>query len=187
MSNKLPISYFNRDAISVAKDLLGKKLVRRIDSQLLTGYITETEAYLAQDDPASHFCRYKNPPSEFLQGPGTIYVYRIYGIYCCLNIITGLEDQPGAVLIRAITPQSGLDRMAKNRGMVVDNPDLTNGPGKICQALAIDTDHSASSINGSNLYLTEGVEVTEKMIHQTTRIGISQAKDLKLRFVIKTN
>jgi len=126
------------DTKQVAKDLLGKTLVRKIGTQILSGIITETEAYKGKNDPASHASRKKTERNKIMFGEvGVAYVYFTYGMHYCFNVVAKKEnDKAGAVLIRAIQPQQGINHMIKNRKTdIISN--LTNGPGKLTQAMQI--------------------------------------------------
>lgn len=161
---QLTTEFYNRHVSKVAQELLGKKLVFG-DQQ---GTITETEAYRGVDDPASHAYRGKTKRSVIMFGaPGHVYVYLIYGMYHCLNIVTEPEGQASAVLIR---------------GLKIDDLHL-DGPGKICRHLGITKQHNGINlITNPNFYLTTGIEVKEFVT--TPRIGISKAKEQLWRFYI---
>lgn len=162
---KLDHTFFNRNTVDVAIDLLGKKFL--FNSQV--AIITETEAYRGYDDAASHAYRGPTERSQIMFGEaGYSYVYLIYGIYYCLNIVTEEKGIAGAVLIRGIK----LDGVMYNK---------TNGPGKLCRHLGINKDHHALNITTHNkIYLTEGVKV--KNYFATERIGISAGTDKLWRF-----
>lgn len=188
---KLPLKFYRRDTITVAKELLGKKLVRILNGKKLSGLIVETEAYIGVDDLASHARRgLRTARNEvmYLEG-GHAYVYFIYGMYYCLNFVTKDRDQPEAVLIRAITPLDGLDEMLRLRN--VSRPlktkasgnsrweqNLTNGPGKLCLALDIDRKLNGEKLNGRVLYCEDGpTKVRARDIMATPRIGVDYAGD----------
>jgi DNA-3-methyladenine glycosylase len=138
VADLLPRVFYARSAIEVAPALLGKVLVREHGGVRLAGRIVEVEAYLGEEDAASHAFRGPTPRNRSMFGPpGHAYVYLIYGVHHCLNIVTGPEGEGQAVLIRALEPLEGLEIMRQRRGRVPDRH-LTNGPGKLCQALAID-------------------------------------------------
>jgi DNA-3-methyladenine glycosylase len=176
---RLPRSFFNHDTLQVARELLGCTLVHMLDDGTrLSGRIVETEAYLP-GDPASHGFRgrtKRNTPM-FMQA-GTAYVYFIYGMHFCFNVVTEGEGVPAAVLIRAVQPAEGLETMQRNRTGAKTRTvsDLCNGPGKLCQAFAIDR-----RINGIDLCNEESrlfIEASERversdLIEATPRIGIS--------------
>ncbi len=148
----LPRSFYARAAVDLAPDLLGKRLMRELDGRLLVGRIVEVEAYLGGEDAASHAFRGPTPRNRSMFGPpGHAYVYLIYGVHHCLNIVTGPEGDGQAVLIRALEPLAGLDVMRAHRGAVAER-DLTNGPGKLCQALGID-----KRLDGHDLCLGAGL------------------------------
>ncbi len=138
MADRLPCDFYARSAVALAPDLLGKRLVRRLNDVLLAGRIVEVEAYLGDEDAASHAFRGPTPRNRSMFGPpGHAYVYLIYGVHHCLNIVTGPEGDGQAVLIRALEPLMGVDVMRRNRGREAER-DLTSGPGKLCQALGVD-------------------------------------------------
>lgn len=166
--------FYNRDTLEVAKDLLGHRLCRKINGQILSGIIVETEAY-TQNDPACHAFKGKTPRALTLfKQPGLSYVYFIYGMYHCFNVITEPEKTAGAVLIRALEPI----------GSVIN----TNGPGKLCRELQITKELNEIDLTcDSLLWIEEGIKVPKNKIHTTTRIGIKQAADYPWRFYIKEN
>jgi len=172
----MPISYFKKDAIAVAQGLLGKI----ISYKGCSGMIVETEAY--KTDPASH--AYKITPRSriMLESFGKWYVYLIYGMYYCLNMTTNLDDV-GAVLIRAVRPISGLEKMKKRRG-TDDVKNLCSGPGKLCQAFGISKAENNSEVNKTIKIYDNPIKV--KMV-KTGRIGIKEEKPLLWRFYIKGN
>jgi len=185
-------NFFSRNTEKTARELLGKTLARIIDGKILTGIICETEAYVGPEDKASHASRGKTKRTKVMFGkPGVWYVYMIYGFYYCLNIVTEEKGYPAAVLIRAIEPKKGIGIMKKNRK--TDNvKNLTNGPGKLCQAMSIDKgDNNISALEkDSKLYIQEGIEIPEKNIVKTKRVGVDYAgvwKDKPLRFYIKNS
>jgi DNA-3-methyladenine glycosylase len=138
MTAILPAEFFARPTLTVARELLGQRLVRQVDGQQLSGLIVETEAYIGPDDTACHAGKGRTPRTEVMFGPaGFSYIYLIYGMYHMLNIVTEAVDFPAAVLIRAMAPEAGLAPMQANRGRA-RGKHLTNGPGKLCQALSID-------------------------------------------------
>lgn len=179
--------FYNRDPITVAKDLLGKVLVRETPEGVTAGVIVETEAYLAQGDPANHAFRGMTSRNKSMFGPpGHAYVYRIHQV-CCLNVVTEPEGVPSAVLIRALMPIEGIEMMRERLGRFDSLP--TTGPGKLCKAMAIDLSLDGWDLTlGEQLWVVEGnepVEFAESDIAVTTRIGVTAAKDLPLRFFLK--
>jgi len=188
---RLKTPFFARDTHVVAKSLLGKVLVRRWRGQTLAGRITEVEAYVGEDDLACHAAKGRTPRTDVMYGPpGHAYVYLIYGMYHCLNVVTEQADFPAAVLIRAIEPLTGTDAMRRLRA-VKDDRNLTNGPGKLTQALHID-----DALKGENLLTSErlfladdGHRYSARQIDATPRIGIDYAAHCAAylwRYVVKS-
>jgi DNA-3-methyladenine glycosylase len=179
----------------VARLLLGKLLVRRMDGVLLAGRIVETEAYFGKDDPAAHSYAGRTARTEVIFGPpGHAYVYFIYGMYNCLNVTCEPEGQAGCVLIRALEPIAGLDAMAANRGRAAGTKpsQLTGGPGRLCQALAITrTMHNGMDLTSpsSELQIRQPApdDHNPEEIAVTARIGITKAAQLPLRFTLAGN
>ncbi|TFG16522.1 MAG: DNA-3-methyladenine glycosylase [Promethearchaeota archaeon] len=196
MSNLTPIrrEFFSRDTIIVAKDLLGKYLVRKITNNLLIGKIIEIEAYLGTKDKASHSynLRKTNRTKIMYEKPGTLYVYLIYGMYHCLNVITEPEGIPCAILIRKLFPVKGIELMKERRKVKLgkDFKNLMDGPGKLCMAMDITKENSNgmdSCATDSKLFFSIGDSVDKENIKTGTRIGIDYAeedKDRLLRFWI---
>ena len=183
--------FYRQEAVTVAKELIGKKLVRKMDDKIIESKIVETEAYMGPEDKASHAYnnkRTKRTETMFAEG-GIAYIYLIYGMYYCLNIVTERKGKPEAVLIRAVEPLLGLDIIKKNRDIKSQKrEDLTNGPGKLCQALEID-----KSLNGVNfttnkeLYIEKGEENNFE-IGKGKRVNIDYAEEYKdklWRFYLK--
>lgn len=181
--------FFIKNSPHLAQDLLGKILVRKLKDQTLSGRIVETEAYLPFTDPAAHSYIGKTPRNSVLFGPpGFTYVHSIHR-YHCIDIAADEPGVPGSVLIRALEPIEGITSMKVNR-----NTDLllnlTSGPGKICQALNINREQNAIDVTDKDseiIVVDDGTQIQANQIVQTTRIGISKAKDLPLRFYIKGN
>lgn len=193
----LPSAYFDRPTVSVARDLLGAHLVREHPSGgRLVGRVVETEAY-TEDDPACHASHLSRDPEtgevmgqgrgrDLFAAPGTAYVYLIYGIHWLLNVVTEPEGTAGAVLIRAIEPTAGVDFMRSRRG-VERTVDLTNGPGKLTDALDVGEDFHRSALTGSPLYLAHGPAVDDDEVTQSARIGIFKAVERPWRWFVATN
>ena len=177
--------FFQRDTVLVAKDLLGKKLIRKINNKKCTGIIIETEAYRASDDPASHARIRKTKRNKIMfEEVGHAYVYFTYGMYHCLNVVArNKKFNAGAVLIRGVYPQLGIDIMSKLRNNTkIQN--LTNGPGKLTQALDITLQDNGNDLTKySSLYIANGIKI--KKIHKKSRIGISRGIDKKWNFSIE--
>lgn len=171
---RLSPAFFERDTLQVAKELLGHRLVRIDDGQRLSGLIVEAEAYIGEDDLACHAARGRTPRTRVMYGPpGRSYVYFVYGMYHCLNVVTEREDFPAAVLIRALEPQEGWETMRSRRGGRPDR-DLTSGPGKLCQALGIDSRLNDLDLTAHDrLYLEQGDPVSADQIAASPRIGLN--------------
>jgi DNA-3-methyladenine glycosylase len=188
----LPRRFYLRSPDLVARDLLGKILVRKLKGERLSGRIVETEAYFGQDDPAAHSFAGKTARNAVLFGPpGFAYVYFIYGMYSCLNVSCEPEGQAGGVLIRALEPLTGLAAMARLRGLPASAKPkmLTSGPGRLCRALGITrAGHNALDVTSSESelqILDDGFRPGS--ITATPRIGIRKAVERPHRFVIEGN
>lgn len=193
MGERLAREFFLQPTLSVAKSLLGKVLVRVYKGKRISGKIVETEAYIGPRDRASHAYlgkRTKRNRAEFLIG-GHIYIYLVYGMYWQLNISTEKEGVPTCVLIRALGPQEGIEEMVFLRGVTPNElRNLTNGPGKLCQALALDSSFYAEDLcQSKRIWLEDGEKIKERDIVKTSRIGIDYAgpywSKIKWRFYIK--
>jgi DNA-3-methyladenine glycosylase len=187
---RLPRSFYTRSALTVARELLGKILVRKIGGKTLTGKIVEVEAYLGESDPASHAFRGKTERNSVMfRAGGYLYVYFTYGMHFCSNVVTGQEGIARAVLLRAIEPLEGIEEMKKNRGFTGEFTltNLTNGPAKLCEALHIRREQNGADLLGKQIFITHGENVPGKSIVRTSRIGINAAKEKKWRFYIKDN
>lgn len=182
--------FFARSPATVAQDLLGMHLCRRFGTTLLRSRITETEAYLAEGDAASHSFVGMRPRNRWMFGPpGSLYVFTIHARYC-LNAVTENEGIGSAVLIRSLEPLEGIELM-KQRRQREKVRDLTSGPARLCEAYGIDLSH-----NGLLLYQRKQLWLelpsdpklhAIEQIEATPRIGISKAKELPLRFVLRGN
>lgn len=180
-------TFYHHDTIQTAQDLLGKLVVRVLNNHILTGIIVETEAYIF-DDPACHAYRGKTKSNAALFGPvGHAYIYFIYGNHYCLNVVSHTKvQQAGGVLIRALQPVQGIEYMHMNRSTSLKN--LTNGPGKLTQALGITKKLYGHDLTENGpLYISEGIIVKPREIQASTRIGISQAQEKPWRFYIIDN
>ena len=192
MYKPLNKSFYMQDGLTVAKDLLGKVLIRKINNKSIMCKIVETEAYMGPEDKASH--AYKNKRTQrtetmFKEG-GCSYVYLIYGMYSCLNIVVNKKDIPQAVLIRAVEPLNHLDTIKTFRNIRSKKVyDLTNGPGKLCKALNIDkTFDGYDLVNGKDLFIIDW-SIPQK-IKESKRINIDYAEEYKdklWRFYIEEN
>lgn len=190
-------SFFNRDPRLVARELLGKLIVRREGRRMLAGRVVEVEAYLGAGDLAAHAAAGHTARNAVLWGPpGRAYVYFIYGVHYCLNISCLPDGEAGCVLIRALEPVAGIREMAKARGLddfdptvVRDLRKLASGPGRLCEALGItrprDNAKDMISPNSDLQVLRDNYYSGEIAI--TPRVGITRSADMPLRFVIKEN
>lgn len=173
-------------AEQVAPRLLGSYLIRDIEGQRVVGRIVETEVY-DQADVASHSYRGRTLRTEVMFGPaGHLYVYFTYGMHYCCNVVTGPVGHGSAVLIRALEPLEGGDVMQENRHNVREHQ-LTNGPAKLCQALGINKGLNGHDLHQKPLQLVIQPKLARENIIQTTRIGISRAKDMPWRFYERSN
>ena len=180
----LPRTFYSRDTITVAKSLLGKKIVRKIGKHEISGIIIETEAYRHKDDPASHaFRKITERNKVMFEEVGKAYVYFTYGMHYCFNVVArNSKFEAGAVLIRAIVPEKGIDVMEKNRG-IKNRKKLTDGPAKLTQALGITKEHYGIDLTtDSKLFIIEGVRPGK--IIASPRIGIKNATDRMWNFKI---
>ncbi|MCC9293708.1 DNA-3-methyladenine glycosylase [Clostridium sp. MT-14] len=195
---KLQRNFYNKDTLSVAKNLLGKILVHTINGKRLSGRIVETEAYKGITDKAAHsYGGRRTKRTEVMYGPcGFSYVYMIYGMYYCFNIVTEKKDIPEAVLIRAVEPLENLNEISLNRYNRLFSSlnktqikNLTNGPGKLCKGLAIGKTENKLDLYGNTLYIAED-NFSNFNIKNAKRIGISyaqEAADYPWRFYIENN
>jgi DNA-3-methyladenine glycosylase len=180
----LPREFYSRPTIDVAKDLLGKVL-RHGDC---AGIIVETEAYLGGEDLASHSARGITSRTRVIFGPpGHAYVYLIYGMYECLNIVAEPDGVAGCVLLRAVEPIAGIPSMQRRRPKSRKPQELASGPGKLTLALGITREQNGADVTKGPLTVREPLEARSFEIKTTARIGISRCADLPLRFVIAGN
>ncbi|MEG2984215.1 MAG: DNA-3-methyladenine glycosylase [Peptostreptococcaceae bacterium] len=195
--------FFRRDAITIARELLGKYLVRRYGDKEIITKIVETEAYMGIEDKAAHVFGDKRTErtKPLYQDGGNIYVYLIYGMYYCLNISANIEGVPQCVLIRAVEPISPIDVISQNRYSenFIDltsyqKKNICNGPGKLCKALKIEKDLNFKSILGDELYIIDNFDIgndDQKFeIIENKRVNIDyaeEAKDYLWRYYIKDN
>lgn len=194
--NKLERSFFYNDTLKVAKNLLGKILVHEVNGKKLMGKIVETEAYMGATDKASH--AYGNRKTErtralYNEG-GHCYIYLIYGMYYCFNIVTREEEIPQCVLIRALEPVSDLQDFIKNRYKSIENinkqkiKNLSNGPGKLCMALDLDKRHNMMDLCDDEIYVLDNNENFQVVTSKRINIDYAEeAKDFPWRFYIKDN
>lgn len=204
--------FYERSTLEIARALLGATLIHETARGRLAGMIVETEGYVAPEDAACHAYRGVTNRNRVMFGAaGHAYVYRSYGMHYMLNVVTEAAGIAAAVLIRALDPREGLDIMMDNRGLTAppgdsagnggedgggkksgrrgdkSGPNVANGPGRLCQALAIGPELNGGDLTGLPLYIVPGVPHDTLPIVQTTRIGITRAVELPWRFYVKGN
>jgi len=180
----LPRTFYERPTVTVARELLGKVLVHGSTA----GMIVETEAYLGGDDLAAHSARGITDRTRVIFGPpGHAYVYFIYGMYECLNLVAEPEGKPGCVLIRALEPVAGLEVMRPRRPAARKVEDLASGPGKLTLAMGITRAQNGSDVTRGALVVREPKEGRRVEIAVTARIGIRECADWPLRFLVRGN
>ncbi len=184
-STRLPSRrFYSRPTQDVARDLLGATLCHRTATGLLAGRIVEVEAYLGEGDPAAHSCAGKTPRTAVVFGPpGHAYVYRIYGMHYCLNVVAEPDGRPGCVLVRAIQPVCGVRAMQENRNART-RVEIGNGPGKLTRALAIGIKTYGADLIAGPLTIRMPCEPAPVAIGSSPRIGITKATDLPLRYFV---
>ncbi len=169
--------------IWAAKELIGKILVRKKGSRVYSGIIVETEAYLGSRDAASHSFNGPTKRNEVMFGEGgNAYVYFTYGNHYCVNVVIGKTGIAHAVLIRAVEPLEGIKYMHKNRN--TDSVyNLCSGPGKLCEAMEINSKLNGVSLQGNEVFISETVDLKKRKVKSTIRIGISKNADKLYRFI----
>lgn len=206
LATHLPRSFYARSTVDVARDLLGKRLSVSTPDGTTDAIVVETEAYMGLEDEASHAWRgrtARNAP--MFEQPGRLYVYFIYGTHYCVNTVAYRGQPAGAVLLRAVQPWHGLRLMAMRRGLAVDDmpddldpatmPDqiprawrtLTNGPGKLTQALGIGPQHNGLDLEAGVIDLTQGPASFDVTVEASRRIGIRVSVELPYRFTVRGN
>jgi DNA-3-methyladenine glycosylase len=180
--SRLPRAFFARDTLVVARDLLGRRLVRELDGERLSGIIVECEAYVGQGDTACHASRGLTPRTEVMFGPpGYAYVYFTYGMHWMLNIVTEAEGFPAAVLLRALQPVEGREKMRvfrQAKGRPRTDQELTSGPARLTQALGIDkTFNGADLVTGEQLWLEPGDSILDDGVECGPRVGVDYAAE----------
>ena len=176
--------FYAQDTVTVAKKLLGKQIIRKVRNITISGTITETEAYKYTEDPASHAYRGITERNKVMFGQvGRAYVYFTYGMYYCVNAVArDKKSMAGAVLIRAVRPDTGIKHMIKNR-KTEQIKNLTNGPAKLAQAMQIDKkQYGIDLTKKSELYITDAINTHDVKIQTRPRVGISQATDKMWNF-----
>lgn len=188
---KVNREFYNRDTLMVAEEILGKLLVHKTEDGVVKGKIVEVEVYMGPDDKAAH--SYGNRKSErtkiqYGEG-GYAYVYLIYGMHCCMNIVTNTSEKPESILIRALEPVEGIELMKKRR-KTSNLRMLCNGPGKLSQAMGITRENYGDDLCGDSLYLEYREPLPKENVVRTKRINIDyaqEARDYLWRFVVKDN
>jgi DNA-3-methyladenine glycosylase len=182
----LPLRFYDRPTELVARELLGTMLECTTPEGTTHARIVETEAYLGPDDPACHAAAGLTRRTEHLFGPpGMSYVYFIYGMYWCFNAVTRERGHGAAVLIRAVHPVAGIDLMRRRRPRAHRDRDLTNGPGKLCLAMGIVGEMNGTSLRTGPIVIRAGEAVSDAEVVVTPRIGITQAAEWPLRFLVR--
>lgn len=181
----LPRSFYSQTTLTLAQVLLGKYLCRKWRGSYLVGRIVETEAYIGEDDPACHAAHGKTNRNAVMYGPpGFAYIYFIYGMYHCLNVVTGQEGFPAAILIRALEPILGVSRMMVSR-KTRNVRNLTNGPGKLCQAFHLDRKQNGVDLCANELFIADGETIRRGQIESSERIGINVGMNHPWRFFVR--
>ncbi len=182
-------AFYARETLVVARELLGQRVVRVSEGERVSGRITEVEAYIGEEDQASHARPGRTPRNASMYGlPGHAYVYFIYGMHYCLNAVTDREGYPAAILIRGLEPLEGIEVMRRRRGGRSDD-ELTDGPAKICQALDIDTAFDGVDLceRGAALFIEQDEPVVDRAVARAPRIGVSgdeEARSVPWRFYV---
>jgi DNA-3-methyladenine glycosylase len=194
---KLERSFYMRNTLIVAKELLGRVLVHKTPEGVSKGRIVETEAYMGPEDKGAHSYGGRHTPrmDPLYKTGGFAYIYQLHGYNYCLNVVTQKENIPQAVLIRALEPVEGLELMIRRRNIDISTKskfkNLTNGPSKLCQAMAIDTSLNGIDLCGDELFIISGADLrSDEEIVATKRIHIDYAeeyKDKPWRFLLKGN
>lgn len=180
-------AFYDRPVLQVARDLLGRRLVRLIDGERVSGRLVEVEAYHGPQDPASHGYRGKTARTAVMFGPpGYAYVYFIYGVHFCMNVVCEAEGDCAAVLLRGLEPEEGLESMRHNRqiapGRRGPGRELTNGPAKLAQALQITRSfQGVDLVSSPDLFLENGVPVLDDLVLTGPRVGIEGVRDEEAR------
>ncbi len=187
----LPADFYNRPTLTVARELLGCRLVRILDGERLSGIITETEAYIGESDLGCHAKAGKTKRTQVMYGPpGRAYVYFTYGMHWLLNAVTEAEGFPAAVLIRAVEVEAGLSVARSRRGNVPAR-NLTNGPAKLTLAFGIDSQHNDIDLTSpeSGLWIEPGIEILDSSVTNGPRVGLYNVpepwKSMPWRFKVR--
>jgi len=192
-SKKLNREFYIRNLLAVAKDLLGKIIVRNTGHEVISGKIVELEAYHGEYDQASHAFKGKTKRNEVMfEEGGRMYVYFTYGTHFCANVVVGKKEKGLAVLIRGVEPLEGIDLMSINRYgrksiSEKEKSNLTSGPGKFCKGFGISRIHNGTDLTGNEIFILDRPNLRSKEIGVSKRIGITRSVDLQWRFFIKDN
>lgn len=174
----LPRSFYDRSTLDVARDLIGKRLCCHLHDNFLSARIVETEAYIGREDEACHAATGRTNRNQVMFGPpGYTYVYFIYGMYHCLNVVTEREGFPAAVLIRAAEPREGFG-LTNEAGMISR---ALSGPGKLCREFGLTLEHNGLSLTGSKLFVADANEIP-RAVSRSARVGLSKGNDKQWRF-----
>lgn len=186
LTERLDRAFYARPTVDVARDLIGCILVRFLNGEDVSGRIVETEAYGDESDLASHAALYRRSRIEIMRSvPGTVYVYRIYGVHYCFNIVAHEPGSSGAVLVRAAEPLSGIEAMAERRGVSTEGA-IANGPGRLAQAFALSLDdNGVDVVADGDIFVTRPAGASE--VAESVRIGISRDADRLWRFLDPTS
>ncbi len=185
--------YSNPDVLFLARDLLGKVLVTRINGAVTSGIITETEAYAGVTDKASHaYGNRRTGRTEVMYQPGGVaYVYLCYGIHYLFNVVTSVQDEPHAVLIRAVEPLAGKAIIEKRRNRSIDKASVSSGPGSVSKALGIDLGLNSKDLTGNEIWIEDhGSRYDDSEIVAAPRVGVDYAGEdalLPWRFFVKNS
>ena len=190
MAKRLTASFYARDTVKTARDLIGKRLVRQDGDRRIAGMIVETEAYRGEEDLACHCRAGETPRTKIMYGPpGRAYVYFVYGMHWLLNFVTEKEGFPGAVLIRGIQAEEGLDLINKRR-KGRPQKQWTDGPAKLCQAFGINGEMNGIDTCSENaiVFIEENMDIPTRLIQKTPRIGLDRVpepwKSKPWRFIV---
>lgn len=192
-NKKLDKDFYKAEVLTVARQLLGKTLVKKDGKTVLSGRIVEVEAYDGEVDQAAHSYGGITKRNEIMFNEGGyLYVYLSYGVHFCCNVVTGVRNKGTAILIRAVEPVKGIDNMCKNRfGKKNINEkeiiNLTSGPGKVCKAFGIEKRHSGFDLTGDKIFILNSSLKEKEKIVSSKRIGITRSAYLPWRFYIKNN
>lgn len=193
IQKKLPLKFYKRDVHIVAKELLGKYIVKKNNGIYLCGRIVEVEAYDGNIDEAAHSFRGKTERNRVMfEGGGKLYVYFTYGMHFCANVVTGNVNDGKAILIRAVEPVDGIEKMTLNRfgkKTVKENElkNLCSGPAKFCKAYNIDRNDNGTDLTGDYIFIINAARLKPERIVSARRIGIKKSVDLPWRYYIKEN